>query len=120
MASLTAAVEVVPFDAGLGADIRGVDLAQLDDVTFVAIKRAWLDHKVLRLRDQAIGDDALAEFSRRFGPLDKAPITPTGRPPQPTRPEVTVISNITTNGQAIGGLGSGEAIWHTDMSYNEV
>jgi len=24
------------------------------------------------------------------------------------------------DGQAIGGLGAGESIWHTDMSYNEV
>jgi taurine dioxygenase len=116
----TLAVEVVPFGAALGAEIRGVDLARLDDAGFAVIKRAWLDHKVLRLRGQAIDDDALAGFSRRFGPLDRAPITATGRPHQPTRPEVTVISNIVVDGAAIGGLGSGEAIWHTDMSYNEV
>ncbi|MBX9702186.1 MAG: TauD/TfdA family dioxygenase [Acetobacteraceae bacterium] len=113
-------IQVVPFAAPLGAEIRGVDLQHLDDATFAAIKRAWLAHKVLRLRDQRIDDDALAEFSRRFGPLDKAPITRTGRPHQPTRPEVTVISNIVVNGEAIGGLGSGEAEWHTDMSYNDV
>ena len=43
-----------------------------------------------------------------------------GNPFQPNRPEVTVISNIMVNGEAIGGLGAGEAEWHTDMSYNEV
>ena len=59
-------------------------------------------------------------LSRRFGPLDKAPITTSGKLYQPTRPEVTVISNIVLDGQAIGGLGSGESVWHTDMSYNEV
>ena len=114
------AVEVVRFAAPLGAEIRGADLSRLDDATFADIKRAWLAHKVLRLRDQAIDDDALAEFSRRFGPLDKAPITRSGRPHQPTRPEVTVISNIVVDGQPIGGLGAGEAEWHTDMSYNDV
>ena len=31
-----------------------------------------------------------------------------------------VISNIVENGKAIGGLGSYESKWHTDMSYNEV
>jgi taurine dioxygenase len=113
-------VEVVRFAAPLGAEIRGVDLSRLDDATFAEIKRAWLAHKVLRLRDQSIDDDALAEFSRRFGPLDKAPITRSGRPHQPTRPEVTVISNIVVDGQPIGGLGAGEAEWHTDMSYNDV
>jgi taurine dioxygenase len=113
-------IEVVPFAAPLGAEIRGADLQHLDDATFAAIKQAWLDRKVLRLRGQRIDDDALADFSRRFGKLDKAPITRTGRPHEPTRPEVTVISNIVVNGEPIGGLGAGEAEWHTDMSYNEV
>jgi taurine dioxygenase len=113
-------IEVVPFGAPLGAEIRGVDLARLDGHAFATIKRAWLDHKVLRLRGQRIDDDVLAEFSRRFGRLDKAPTTRTGRPHQPTRPEVTVISNIVVDGEPIGGLGAGEAEWHTDMSYNEV
>lgn len=113
-------VEVVPLSSGIGAEIRGVELSRLDDATFGAIKQAWLAHKVLRIRDQRIDDDALADFSRRFGPLDKAPITTSGKLYQPTRPEVTVISNIVMSGQAIGGLGSGESIWHTDMSYNDV
>jgi taurine dioxygenase len=113
-------IEVVLFEAPLGAEIRGADLSHLEEDTFSAIKRAWLDHKVLRLRDQRIDDDVLADFSRRFGKLDKAPTTRTGQPHQPTRPEVTVISNIVVDGKPIGGLGAGEAEWHTDMSYNEV
>lgn len=113
-------IEVVPLGPGIGAEIRGVDLQRLDDATFAAIKRAWLAHKVLRLRRQAIDDDALAEFSRRFGPLDMAPIKAVGVSYQPSRPEVTVISNIILDGKAIGGLGSGESIWHTDMSYNDI
>lgn len=112
--------EVVPFGGALGAEIRGVDLRRLDEAGFAAIKRAWLAHKVLRLRGQSLDDDVLADFSRRFGTLDRAPITRTGRPHEPTRPEVTVISNIVVDGQAIGGLGAGEAEWHTDMSYNEI
>ncbi len=119
MATL-AAIEVVPTGAALGADIRGIDLQRLDDAAFAAIKRAWLDHKVLRLRGQRIDDDALAAFSARFGTLDKAPIKAVGTSYTPSRPEVTVISNIVVDGKAIGGLGSGESIWHTDMSYNEV
>jgi taurine dioxygenase len=31
---------------------------------------------------------------------------------------VAVISNVKKDGKAIGGLGSYESIWHTDMSYN--
>ena len=118
--NLAPSIAVQPFAGPIGADIEGVNLQHLDDAGFAAIKQAWLERKVVRLRGQAIDDDALAEFSRRFGPLDKAPITTSGKLYKPTRPEVTVISNIVMNGQAIGGLGSGESIWHTDMSYNEV
>lgn len=113
-------VEVVPLGPGIGAEVRGVDLQRLDDAGFAAIKRAWLAHKVLRLRGQRIDDDALAGFSARFGRLDKAPIKAVGVTYQPSRPEVTVISNIIVDGKAIGGLGSGESIWHTDMSYNDI
>ncbi len=121
MASLAEPViEVAPFATPLGAEIRGVDLSRLDDAGFAVIKKAWLDHKVLRLRGQRIDDDALAAFSRRFGTLEMAPRTRTGQPHEPTRPEVTVISNIVVDGKAIGGLGAGEAEWHTDMSYIDV
>ena len=72
MASATADIAVSPFGGTLGADISGLDLARLDDAGFAAVKRAWLTHKVLRFRDQALDDDALAAFSQRFGTLDKA------------------------------------------------
>ncbi len=117
--AIATTVEVLPSGAALGADIRGVDLRAVDDAAFAVIHRAWLDHKVLRFRGQdGLDDDALADFSRRFGELDAAPVTRSGQPFQPSRPEVTVISNIVVDGTPIGGLGAGEAEWHSDMSYN--
>lgn len=113
-------VEVAPTGARLGADIVGIDLRRVDDRTFDLIHKAWLDHQVLRFRGQQLDDDVLAEFSSRFGELDLAPVGRGGKPFQPNRPEVTVISNIVVDGEAIGGLGAGEAEWHTDMSYNEI
>jgi hypothetical protein len=32
-------------------------------------------------------------------------------------PEIYIVSNVKMNGQPIGSLGDGEAVWHTDMSY---
>ena len=56
-------------------------------------------------------------FSRRFGDLDEAPVQETGRRFVEGHPEIYVVSNVVRDGVAIGSLGSGEAVWHTDMSY---
>jgi taurine dioxygenase len=32
-------------------------------------------------------------------------------------PEIYIVSNVKVNGEPIGSLGDGEAVWHTDMSY---
>ena len=34
-------------------------------------------------------------------------------------PEIYIVSNVKLNGEPIGSLGAGEAVWHTDMSYLE-
>ena len=111
------ALDVIPTGAALGAEVRGVDLRSVDDLTFAEIYRAWLDHSVLLFRDQQLGDADLITFSRRFGALDQAPIQENGRRFVEGHPEIYVVSNVVENGVAIGSLGAGEAVWHTDMSY---
>jgi taurine dioxygenase len=108
---------VRPTGAALGAEVQGVDLRALDDCGFAAIHRTWLDHQVLLLRDQALADDDLIAVSRRFGDLDEAPVQETGQRFVEGHPEIYVISNVVQDGVAIGSLGAGEAVWHTDMSY---
>ena len=112
-----ALVEVVPTGAALGAEVRGVDLRRLDDERFEAVHAAWLDHPVLLFRGQSLDDDELIAFSRRFGELDWAPVQETGRRFVEGKPEIYVVSNVVENGEPIGSLGAGEAVWHTDMSY---
>ena len=111
------AVEIIPTGAALGAEIRGIDLREVDDQDFAAIERAWIEHLVLLFRNQRLDDAALLAFSRRFGALDHAPIQENGRRFVDGYPEIYVVSNVIENGVAIGSLGAGEAVWHTDMSY---
>src|SRR5260370_29533335 len=123
-------VTVQPTGAALGADIEGVDLAQPLSAEIVgAIKLAWSDHLVLRLRGQRLDDEQLMRFSAHFGELDWAPIIAASRvkirgedryveSAEEGRSYISVISNVIENGKAIGALGAYEAIWHTDMSYN--
>jgi taurine dioxygenase len=84
---------------------------------FAVIHRAWLDHQVLLFRSQTLSDDDLVAFSRRFGDLDEAPVQETGQRFVAGHPEIYVVSNVVQDGVAIGSLGAGEAVWHTDMSY---
>jgi taurine dioxygenase len=108
---------VVPTSGALGAEIRAIDLRRLGDNAFAAIHRAWLDNLVLLFRDQELSDAELIAFSRRFGDLDLAPIQETGRRFVEGMPELYVVSNVLKDGEPIGSLGYGEAVWHTDMSY---
>ena len=110
-------MQVQPTNAALGATVAGVDLRTLDADTFAAIHRAWLDHQALLFRDQMLTDKDLVAFSRRFGDLDEAPVQETGQRFVEGHPEIYVVSNVVKDGVAIGSLGSGEAVWHTDMSY---
>jgi taurine dioxygenase len=116
--ALNLPLEVAPTGAVLGAEIRGLDLRQIIDTEFAAIHQAWLDHSVLLFRGQNLTPDDIIAFGQRFGGLDLAPIQENGRRFVEGKPELYVVSNVLgADGQPIGSLGAGEAVWHTDMSY---
>jgi taurine dioxygenase len=112
-------VRAVSLRAGhaFGAEVANVDLRIITATDFVMIHRLWTAHQVLLFRDQTLSDLDLIAFSRRFGGLDHAPIQENGQRFANGMPEIYVVSNVIENGVAIGSLGSGEAVWHTDMSY---
>ncbi len=111
-------MQVIPTGAVLGAEVAGVDLRAVTPAQFDAIHQAWLDHSVLLFRGQDLSPEALIGFSRHFGDLDLAPIQETGRRFVDGIPELYVVSNVIgADGEPIGSLGAGEAVWHTDMSY---
>jgi taurine dioxygenase len=113
-------LKVTKLAGALGAEIGGVDLAQpIAAEVFAEIRAAWLEHMVIRIRDQRLSDPQLLAFSRHFGELDPPGPNPLGRPFLPDHPQMNVISNIKLDGVPIGGLGDGEAIWHADMTYIE-
>jgi taurine dioxygenase len=118
--------EVVPADAALGAEVRGLDLRALDDATFGALHQAWLHHVVLVFRGQSLTAEDLVVLVRRFG----VPVTSSnlhqrnleGRAANRLYnlpPEVTVVSNVRDRGESIGILGDGEVVWHSDFSFKE-
>jgi taurine dioxygenase len=117
MSIMVVPLQGAPNAPRLGAEITDIDLRTIDEDTFAAIHHAWIDHQVLLFRDQNLSDQDMTAFSRRFGDLDHAPIQENGQRIANGMPEIYVVSNVIENGVAIGSLGYGEAVWHTDMSY---
>ena len=117
-------VEVLPTGFPLGAEIRGIDASgPLEQEDAEAVRRAWAQHLVLLFRGQnGLSDEQLIAFTANFGPLQDAPnseVTSGFGNFDAVPKEITVVSNIVENGRPIGTLGSGEADWHTDMSFIE-
>jgi taurine dioxygenase len=111
-------VTIKPVTPAVGAEISGVNLAQLSETEFSQIEQAWNRYSALLFRDQKLTDDDLLAFSRRFGELDPPPVQEHGRQSPEGYPDVYVVSNVLDDkGAPIGALGAGEAVWHTDMSY---
>jgi taurine dioxygenase len=118
-------IEVIPSPAVLGAEIRCGDLRAIDAAATAVIRHAWLDHLVVLIRGQSLTDADLIAFGRGFGEFQysnplPSPLANEGKVKQGGRadrhPEITVVSNVVENGVAVGGLGDGELVWHTDMS----
>ncbi|OEZ31758.1 TauD/TfdA dioxygenase family protein [Variovorax boronicumulans] len=106
--------EVRPFDAPVGAEIVGLDIAEpINAADFQRIHRAHLDHHVLVFRDQRITPAQHIDFSRRFGPLE---IHVLHQFQLKNHPEILIVSNIKENGEPIG-LGDAGVYWHSDISY---
>ena len=109
--------EIRPFDAALGAEVRGVDLLRdIDDATFAAIERAWNDHSVLLFRDQAVDEAGQIAFSRRFGALE---VHVLDQYLHPEHPEILIVSNVMDGDRHVGIYDAGR-YWHTDLSYMAV
>ena len=100
-------IRVEPTSGALGAEVGGVDLAKLDDAVFEEIHRAWLAHKVLFFREQALAPADQTRFAARFGELEAYPFIE----PLPGHPFVIPIVKEKETRYNFGGG------WHSDMSY---
>lgn len=110
-AEASIALHVVPLTPTVGAEVRGVDLRDLDDATFAAIRAALLDHQVLFFRDQQLTDEQQRDFAARFGPLQRFPFA------DPVDESVPEVHAIAIDGSA--PRKSNADIWHTDATFME-
>ena len=108
-------LEIESASVTLGAVVRGVKLAELDDESWRAIEDAFHTHAVLIFPDQHLRRREQADFGRRFGELD--PVSAAG---------TVAISNVKPDGtlraddDAVKQILLGNEGWHTDSSYMPV
>ncbi|MEQ8860877.1 MAG: TauD/TfdA family dioxygenase [Pseudomonadales bacterium] len=103
---------VEPLTPRLGAEVRGVDLANPTPAMTEEIKRAFREHLVLVFRDQQLTRDEHKAFGRLFGELQTHPAkTQLGLRGDPEIFDV----NITARTKVANGEG-----WHTDLSCEPV
>jgi taurine dioxygenase len=103
-------IEVSPIAGALGAEIGGVDLADLDDATFCEIREAFHDHLVIFFRDQTLTPAQHMAFARRFGELDIHPFA-AGLDGYPE--VLPIIKEPSDRAANFGGT------WHSDVTFYE-
>jgi taurine dioxygenase len=100
-------IRVAPLTGAIGAEVGGIDLADVDDDTFSELHDAFLGYKVLFFRDQGHVTTAQhVAFGRRWGELEIHPfIANDGE-----HPEIIVLESTADKPNAA------EA-WHTDVTF---
>jgi len=100
-------LEALPLSGAIGAEIKGVDLAALDDATFGAIHRSLLTHGVLCFRDQNLTPEEQLAFAARWGEIHLHPYLDG----LPDRPEIIEIVKEAGERNRFGDH------WHTDQIF---
>ncbi len=114
--SESVALETVPSDAVLGAEIGGVNAsAPLAPDVFQTIDDALKERIVVCLPGQWLSPGQLVTFGQQFGELEPHVLS---QYHHPDHPEVLVLSNVVENGKALGFRDAG-SYWHSDLSYKD-
>jgi taurine dioxygenase len=112
-------LDLTPLSGAIGAEIRGVDLSlPLAPDTIAAIRRVWLDRKVVFFPDQDLGPDEHLAFAAQFGePTEGHPVIP-GLADHPEVFEIDYSAgrelyasygDVSTHNRGIH--------WHTDVTF---
>jgi alpha-ketoglutarate-dependent taurine dioxygenase len=111
--------QIEPTGASFGATVTGLRIAELDDATFAALHRAWLEHALLIFPGQHLRRDEQLAFARRFGGIERL-----------GGHDIVAISNVKPDGSVrayapdewddmmkviVGNMG-----WHADSTYMPV
>ena len=113
MATLMNDMAISPLSEALGAEVTGINAANLEPATFDALRDAFHDNIVLVIRDQHLTPAEQTAFAKRFGDIqyhiNKEYM-------MPGQPEVLILSTEIKDGKNVGVPDAGSD-WHSDHSY---
>ena len=103
-------LEVRPLSGAMGAEIRGIDIANLDDEGLEVVRSLLLQYCAIALHgNEHLTDVQLRDFGLRWGELDVHGYSPT----------VKGHDNILNISSGPKRRGSAEG-WHSDVSWKEI
>jgi len=115
-------MELHPLGPGFAVEVRGIGLIDVasSDAAYKEVRAAFEAHSVLVFREQDIGDDVQAAFSRAFGPLEITKMGSLG-----TGTLFVRLTNLGPDGalvppthrQALNARAN--QLWHTDSSFKK-
>jgi len=100
-----------PLCGALGAEIRGIDLAELGSNSIAAVRNAYLEHHVLVFPDQKLAPADQVAFTEHFGPVEPHPLR--------TRDSVEGFPQVLILENRPGRPGAPNDYWHSDISHAE-
>jgi taurine dioxygenase len=104
-------IKVKPLSGAIGADVHGVDISKpLADEVIAEIRKAYLDHLVICIRDQTLEPVTQLAFAKRFGEPMVYPFVKGLE----AFPEVTPVIKKEDDKINFGGL------WHSDTTYEQI
>ncbi|MFT5225833.1 MAG: taurine dioxygenase [Polaribacter sp.] len=104
-------ITVTPISRFVGADIGYVDIAAgISDEQFLEIRRAFVAHGVIFIRDQNLTPDQHIEFAKRWGEINVNRFFQA----VDTHPIIAEVRKEANQKKNIGST------WHTDHSYDQI
>jgi taurine dioxygenase len=102
-------MKITRLAGAIGAEVAGVDLRGLDADLAASLRRVWLEHGVIVIRDQDLSSDEFVAFAATVGQPVQYPFVK-GLEGYPTIIEVKKLEHERVN---FGG------VWHSDTAYLE-
>ena len=106
-------ITITPLSDALGAEVTGIDAANLGDDDFETLRDAFHEHLVLAVRDQNLTPAQQTAFSRRFGEIQ---YHINSEYKMVDQPEVLILSTEIKDGKNVGVPDAGSD-WHSDHAY---